>query len=849
MPSPLKHYHIQLVANAMTTIKNTAIIATLLLVAACGTPLKKAHRASINGEYYESVQLHKKAYPNTEDADFTPEICDAYYKIKDYKTYSLCSEKELWLLCQTNFSTYYKRCREINAIKYDAPLRKYYRKIDALWDRDNLDRLYKPTYENHASYNKVGENQLKRMLPIFIDDMSIALEFNELDGAEGIADAIWKTVKINKSIDDAGNTDTDEIDRIRAYGILSIYYIRTNREYIARDILASLAGREGIYTSLASSALRHELYYWIACIYFSLEEYANSRIYLEKYTGLTPEKIIFAGLFGLALAPLGMSGQAAEIVTGDFNAQNDQLILEQFMLAKCLLEMHEPKAAKELLDAVLKDKATKGLGLVLVAANIDRARIALDEGDISGAFAHSSAACDALEGQRNTIGKEMSKIYFIQDKEAAYGIAVECLVKSGEPQKALEYVERGKSRALVDLLRSDKNANAAPHQELAGLMAQLDSLEADFKASELNNDPDFQNGKRRSITVIQTKLHASNPMISELIGGKTCSADAIRSKLPQGTNLLEFYIFRDSLYIFTVSSSRVSVVVRSAEGLDEHVKKLRDAILTQSADYEMHSKMLYDRLFSNIELRRNTIIVPHGILHHIPFAALSDGHQFLCERTTLRQLPSSSITRYLKQQGKEDNLTTAVVFGNPNLGNKQLDLPGTEREARAISRLVPRSQLLLRDQASESTLKELIGEADIVHLAAHGTYDAKTPFASSVLLSPGKKEDGHLTAGEIYAMRTKARLVVLSACETGIGTIMAGDDVIGLNRAFLYAGAGSLVSSLWKISDDATEKLMVDFYANLRREPTPLALQEAQVNALKRYPHPYFWAGFYYTGL
>ena len=136
----------------------------------------------------------------------------------------------------------------------------------------------------------------------------------------------------------------------------------------------------------------------------------------------------------------------------------------------------------------------------------------------------------------------------------------------------------------------------------------------------------------------------------------------------------------------------------------------------------------------------------------------------------------------------------------------------------------------------------------ILHLASHGVFDGEKPLASRLLLSPDDRNDGILTVREIYDLTLSADLVTLSACETGLGEVANGDDVIGLTRGFLYAGAGSIVSSLWTVSDDATEVLMKAFYRNLQTMPKTEALRRAQLETAAQYPHPYFWSAFQVSG-
>jgi hypothetical protein len=135
------------------------------------------------------------------------------------------------------------------------------------------------------------------------------------------------------------------------------------------------------------------------------------------------------------------------------------------------------------------------------------------------------------------------------------------------------------------------------------------------------------------------------------------------------------------------------------------------------------------------------------------------------------------------------------------------------------------------------------------HFATHGELNENDPLASGLLLAPGGKDDGRLEVREIFGLDLTAQLVVLSACETGLGQLSTGDELIGLQRAFLYAGTPAVVTTLWKVDDRASFVLMREFYDRLAKTDPGLALQAAQRAAMKEFPHPFAWAAFGLTGV
>ena len=284
--------------------------------------------------------------------------------------------------------------------------------------------------------------------------------------------------------------------------------------------------------------------------------------------------------------------------------------------------------------------------------------------------------------------------------------------------------------------------------------------------------------------------------------------------------------------------------------VNEAVQSFYDyELATLDSAYPQSLQQLQAALVEPLRPYLNTerlLISPHGILHYIPFAALTNGQQYLIDRYQLTQLPSASVLRFLSPPTQGSG--TPLIFGNPTF-----DLPFAGTEAQAISELYEIAPII-GEEATEAHLKLQASQASILHLATHGEYNTDNPLFSQILLA-GSSEggDGRLQIHEIYDLDLTAntQLVVLSACQTQVGNASDGDEIIGLNRAFLYAGTPNVVATLWHISDEATAELMKQFYASLKSGvSTAEALQFAQ-QAIKKnpdYAHPYYWAAFGLTG-
>jgi CHAT domain-containing protein len=238
---------------------------------------------------------------------------------------------------------------------------------------------------------------------------------------------------------------------------------------------------------------------------------------------------------------------------------------------------------------------------------------------------------------------------------------------------------------------------------------------------------------------------------------------------------------------------------------------------------------------------KELIIVPHDVLHYLPFQALvgSDG-RYLIEKYPIYYLSSASLMQFTQEKGKaKGELTTilaqggkVMALGNPDLGDPQMNLKFAEIEAKEIKNVYPQSSIYLEKEATEEKAKTLSPLNDMIHFASHAELNDNDPLASAILLAKSDKEDGRLEVREIFGIDLRASLIVLSACETGLGKLSSGDELVGLTRAFIYAGTPSVVASLWNVEDSSTAALMASFYKNLKTMTKVEALRQAQLQLI-----------------
>jgi len=601
----------------------------------------------------------------------------------------------------------------------------------------------------------------------------------------------------------------------------------------AVKIAAELAD---IGTSYPYSLLAADKWHGVARIYVSVGDFVKANEALREDTS----SLIGALAVGLADAIAGMD-------VGDSMFSYVELPKE-FLLYKTQFEIGQVKEAKEGFDKLLKDKRTRSNGEIYWLLLYDRGRIAASEGDMAEAVRLWREAVEIIEQQRSSINTEANKIGFVGDKQAVYGHLIGGMHATGQFAEAFEYLERSKSRALVDMLASKKDFAVATGdaEKIRELLAQAEKLEIASLA---------QGAEKRSralgAAAPAPALSEQAPELATLVTVGTTPLAEIQARLRPDETLVEYYYDPQWIYAFALDRDRLSVTRTEAGGLEAEVRAWRTALEDPEGKAQLPlAQSLYKKLVTPILARLDRpriTFVAHGVLHYVPLAALHSGDDYLIDKFTVRLLPSASVMKYLRA-GEASYPAGALILGNPDLDDKSLDLAFAQEEAIAIARMVPQSRAFLRKDANEDVLRKYGQGFRYLHFATHGEFIADNPLSSALLLAKGDQGDGLLTVSKLYSMRFDTDLVTLSACETGLGKIANGDDVVGLTRGFLYAGAATIVASLWKVDDQATSDLMRAFYTNLSQTGKLDALRRAQLELKGKRPQPFFWAPFQLLG-
>ncbi len=589
------------------------------------------------------------------------------------------------------------------------------------------------------------------------------------------------------------------------------------------------------------------------------------------------ESHIVADLFTLSFGLFAMTrgaGSGADIFLMTLNEQHT--ISTKFQVAHARVEVGRLADAKSFLDEILVKEEIKALPGIYWGALYDRGRIADSEGKPDEAINYYQRAVDEIEWQRSTINTESAKIGFFGDRQAVYQSLIRLLFQSGRLEDAFLMGERSKSRALVDMLASkqDFRVTGTNMEKIRQLLSRSQANEVSL-TRDSTPDQEVLVRATRSFAGVQTAgseqvkaifgelrnlklesraaLASQAPELASLISVPQLGLADIRQAMPHDHAIVSYYDDGKSLYAFIIDHQELKAVRLDRSGLEDEISGFRTVIYERKEEHRTQARKLYDRLVAPLSpfLRQSRLIIAgHGKLHYLPFAALFDGNQYLIDRFELTYLPSASTLKYIAGRKFPDKAGALLALGNPDIGHRKYDLPFAEKEAQLVASIFPGSVVLLNAQASKKNLLNYGAGFRYLHFATHGKFDADNPLGSALMLAGNSATDvsDQLTVSELYSMTLDADLVTLSACETGLGKVANGDDVVGLVRGFLYAGANQVVSTLWPIDDEATSILMAHFYRHLKAgKSAARAIREAQLALKTRSTDPIFWAPFQLT--
>ena len=507
-------------------------------------------------------------------------------------------------------------------------------------------------------------------------------------------------------------------------------------------------------------------------------------------------------------------------------------------------------------------------------------------GQYEQALLHLQKSVELVEKERGKLSRDSFKTYNLDLRNECFVELIDLYIRINKPYDALAIAEKGRARAFLDMLSSRKKSRTVENFQ-APLSSHL--VPAAGQAAQLVAMAKPEAGTR-SVSVMP---RASQIYASSAISSESAAAPDVNEikQLVQNSKsyLVEYYILPDKLACWVIDPDSTIHMVPplpiSKQELTEKVALAYQAITQQpktQAEVPALSKRrqdalreLNDILIKPLEsyLPKNdqdvVTIVPHGPLFMVPFAALiSEDKKFLVEKHTLAYIPAIGVFRATQKllQTVSSEPDKLLAFGNPItkaiafLGA----LPYSEKEVHDIADIFGASNSLLKigQEADKKTFEELAPQFSEIHLATHGLVDEEHPMQSALILAPTSSDDGLLTVKDILAMKElKAKLVVLSACQTGRGKI-TGDGVVGLSRAFIIAGTPSVLVSQWNVDDIITQFQMKSFYKSyLAHAGRSRSLRQAQLDTIKFMEgadfakstnvlraNPRYWAAFQLIG-
>jgi CHAT domain-containing protein len=558
-------------------------------------------------------------------------------------------------------------------------------------------------------------------------------------------------------------------------------------------------------------------------------------------------------------------------------------------LAQVLLHDGKRQRAAELFRQSQREADEQNLPQLRWEVRVERAALARDDRP-DEAERLFDEALDILEDAQSGVLVEQLRTGAISRALASadpYDLAIDLLLTHGRVSKAFFVAERGRARAFLEALRpaGDAILHDLPAEYVeaeASLLADISEGQAALRVVRMpSDDRRALEGAIRSdearLETLRLRLAADVPAVAHVRYPQLWRAEDLGARLLKPNQaLLMFFLGagRSTCWVVRPDGLQAVTLARATEieaATREYLQIVRQPAAARERDL---ASALFQLLLGDVTLPASVddlIVIPHGILSDLPFEALRDGTgRRLVERFAVQYAPSASSFALLAGRGAARGASSTVLaIGNPVTSSRDTStrrevqigevsllkpLPFTELELHAIARLFGRPVRILEGAAAtEQALRDAdLSSVSILHFATHGLIDEGQPERSALVLTASPpRDDGVLQVREIYRLKLRSALVTLSACDTALGQHVRGEGIIGLSRAFFYAGADAVVASLWSVNDRSTARFMTEFYSGLARgAPAHLALRQAKLRLLsdQTWHEPFYWAAFILTG-
>jgi CHAT domain-containing protein len=659
-------------------------------------------------------------------------------------------------------------------------------------------------------------------------------------------------------------------------------HLRLNRDERALNLAEQARDkfeRKGLAIDVARADLYRALVYTRGAEWPRAVDLLGSARQVFERAGMAPMVGLVGVYLGLAYLEMGAWSQAlaeAERASDAFASRGllPHEAQADLVAAEACLGLNHPTRARALARSALDRVGHSHVSWLAANGHYLLGRAAHAEGARNLAAAEYEEAVRAVEQNRIGNSGEIST-RFLDDKMRIFDAAIDLALSQDRVADALGYLERGKSRVLVDyVLRGDDEQPL--DADARGLVAQLARArqEHHWYFSQLNggivpSQTDTPSALSRE--ALTTALRSSEQRIADLLEG----LDIARARAgpysavtggathwqptpsSEGAAIVEYCFAASRWTVFLKHTDRVRSIplpVTDAElqhlmlrfddnrqtALQLHAHGLDlDGLTRQSrAILRALYRVLFEPLASCVDPALPLAIIPYGALHGLPFHALFDGDQYLAQRFEMTTCPSSVLLDICQRRQRRPP-ASALVLGHSADGR----LPHALAEARVVTHLLP-GACYLEAEATPAALAKNASEFAVVHLAAHGEARLDNPIFSHLQLA-----GGFLQVADVLSLPLNGALVTLSGCETGLPSVTRGDEVLGLSRGFLHAGASAVIHSLWQVDDVVARQQMTTLYGQIGRGiPPAAALRTAQCETLQRLPHPALWAPFQLVG-
>lgn len=550
-------------------------------------------------------------------------------------------------------------------------------------------------------------------------------------------------------------------------------------------------------------------------------------------------------------------------------------ILAHLLLARIALQLQDIAAATEESESALTRLTGVEAPLLVYETKLLVGQTSLRRGDTSAAYAAFQDARTNLETIRARLQREELKISFVRNRLEVYEALVD-LYLDKHPQVSAEEafgcIEAAKSRSMTEaLFQTGKNSpfdagDSKEIQQIRDLRAELNwyyhriELEqlspAGTSREYLERLKEEARSRERKLTQTIRELPVQEWENTAFHTSAQFSLKDLQTAIPANTALIEYYSSGDRLIAAVVTANSIRIepltqfsrISESLHLLRFQLAKFRVGPVFTQPFHEVllrttnaHLEELYRYLIEPLRhglKAKHLVFVPHGPMHFLPFHALRSSDDYLGDAYTVSYAPSATLFA-LCQRKIATAKSSSLVLGLPDER-----APHIRTEAESVARLLPHSELYLGNSATGEILRSKGSEPGFLHIATHGIYRQDNPMFSAIRLG-----DGYLNLYDLYQLRLNAKLVTLSGCATGMNFVAAGDELLGLQRGLFYAGATSLLLSLWDVNDRTTAELMQEFYRRyIQSGDMAGSLQQAMRRLRQENPHPYYWAPFVLVG-